>query len=190
MVKWGGICVSRVMCVLNPWLCVHMSWHTPIFDALPPGHNAYGQEGQHIDGCCGQYECQLWVGQAVGDIVHCQFFLEWVLVRPWQLRRMLGWYASKIPRPYVNEPSFLLPIGRECPILHGIGPKPMHHVTKWRPVASKFTLLVRKQNLDWSVSDRQGFYTVIAASSRNTGVLRDFEFQLSYKKNSRNEQFG
>ena len=74
--QWGSTCVNCVMYVLNPWLGVHMSWHTPIFDALPPGHNAYGQEGQHIDGCYGQYECQFGVGQAVGNLVHCQFFLE------------------------------------------------------------------------------------------------------------------
>ena len=53
-----------------------MSGHTAILDALPPGHNAHGQEGQHVNGCYGQYERQFKVGYAVGDLVHHQLFLK------------------------------------------------------------------------------------------------------------------
>ena len=53
-----------------------MSGHTAIHDTLPPGHNAHGQEGQHVNGCYGQYKRQFGVGQAIGDLVHHQLFLE------------------------------------------------------------------------------------------------------------------
>ena len=53
-----------------------MSGHTSVLDTLPPCHDTYGQEGQHVDNRYGQDECQFKVGYAVGDLVYRQLFLE------------------------------------------------------------------------------------------------------------------
>ena len=53
-----------------------MSGHKTVLDTLPPGHDTHGQEGQHVNSRYGQDERQFEVGYAVGNLVHCQFFLE------------------------------------------------------------------------------------------------------------------
>ena len=130
MITGWYMCESFSVCLYS-WFGAHISRHASVFNTVLPGHDAQSQEDQYVHGCRGQYDCQLWVWQAVSGVVHCLSFLKWVSVWPWQVSRMLGSCASKIPKPYANEPSSLLPIGRECPILYGVGSMPMRHVTTY-----------------------------------------------------------
>ncbi len=62
---------------------------------------------------------------------------------------MLRSGVSEIPRLLANEPSSLLPIGRECPIFHGVGSMPcaMFRQLKYRLIGTHVYSIESKDRL-------------------------------------------
>ena len=114
--------LSGILYFLTP--CTRLSCKASVPNTVLPGHNTYGQEEQQVHHCRGQYETQFQVRQAVRGVVHRLSPNELVPFSSWQVPGMLRSCVSEIPRLFANEPSSLLPIGREYPIFHGVGSMP------------------------------------------------------------------
>ena len=121
----------------------------------------------------------------MSSVVHRLSSNEPVLFSPWQVLGMLRSGVSEIPRLLANEPSSLLPIGRECPIFYGVGSMPcaMFGQLKHR--------LIRLNVYSIKSEDRLGTFAVTRflyrtiGDGRNTGVLRVLILTMSselYKK--------
>ena len=161
--------LSGILYFLTP--CTRLSCKASVPNTVLPGHNTYGQEEQQVHRCRGQYETQFQVRQAVRSVVHRLSSNEPVPFSPWQVLGMLRSGVSEIPRLLANEPSSLLPIGRECPIFHGVGSMPcaMFRQLKYRLIGTHVYSIESKDRLT-----RFGvtmFLYRIIGDGRNTAVL-------------------
>ena len=118
----GSTDLVGILYFLTP--CTNHLRDASVPNAVLPGHTTYGQKKQQGHCCRSQQEAQFQVRQTVCGVVHYLSSNEPVPFSPWQVLGMLRSGVSEIPRLLANEPSSLLPIGRECPIFHGVGSMP------------------------------------------------------------------
>ena len=82
--------------------------------------------------------------------------------------------CPKSPRPYVREPSYLLPIGRKCPILTRIGPVNYKYLDL--PVVPSNQLIIRRARTSSTTSKVQ-LSGLLLVSAKLTASL---SFSLSF----------
>ena len=163
---------------------------------MPPGHVTHNHQGQHVDGHYGQEECKLYIGDAIEDVVHLQFFLELGLGSAMATTLDVGVVC-------IQNPSDHICVSHSCFLLAGNVRSyswlalPRRHVrTKTRIFWQ--TSLYYKKAKHWQIDHRRTglLYSWERRSHRNIPQIRvffeKFEIILSKikKKSHKYELFG